>query len=131
MVDGARDRWYPLLLLDAAWGLLWSNDFQFASKKAFNQRKVLYDSIVRVLRDSLCDTGTAAVGAATSDDDPALPGWQWPSADSSSPRVSATPSVNAAMYAFAEDGSVRRVVHTLKDPVAYACARDAARSFSN
>eukprot|EP01033_Poteriospumella_lacustris_P010949 gene10951-7789_t len=139
VVDGARDRWYPLLLLDAAWGLLWSNDFQFASKKAFNQRRVLYDSIAHVLRDGLCvgATGGARSDAPSDDEDdaPAMPGWQWPPADRSPSLLSGgarTPSASAAaMYALAEDGSVRRVVHTLKDPVAFACAKDAARSFPN
>lgn len=50
MIDGARDRWYPLLLLDAGLSLLLTDEYTFISKKAFNQKKVLYDSIIHAAK---------------------------------------------------------------------------------
>jgi hypothetical protein len=45
VVDGARSRWSNLLFLDAVFYLLEFNQFQSASRRAFNQQQVLYNCI--------------------------------------------------------------------------------------
>jgi hypothetical protein len=45
VVDGARSRWSNLLFLDAVFYLLEFNQFQSASRRAYNQQQVLYNCI--------------------------------------------------------------------------------------
>jgi hypothetical protein len=52
VVDGARFRWCPLLLLDAVLYLLSHNGFQFPTRRAFCQQKVLYECILAELEES-------------------------------------------------------------------------------
>lgn len=51
VVDGARSRWWPLLVMDAAIHLLDSNTWCFSSRRAFNQHKALFDAILVVLAE--------------------------------------------------------------------------------
>lgn len=51
MVDGARTRWWPLLVMDAAAHLLGTNTWCFASRRAFYQHKALFDAILTVVAD--------------------------------------------------------------------------------
>jgi hypothetical protein len=115
VIDGARDRWYPLLLLDAALGLLWSNDFSFNSKKAFNQRKVLYDCIVRVLRRTELYPLQPMFSPSF------LASIDWHSSLS-------TPST----FFISDDGQLKKCSGMpLKDDVAFQRAEDAHRLFPN
>mmetsp|Transcript_15820 Transcript_15820/g.17129 ORF Transcript_15820/g.17129 Transcript_15820/m.17129 type:complete len:632 (+) Transcript_15820:365-2260(+) len=52
VVDGARARWFPLLLLDALIFILHNNYFRFATRRAFNQLEVLYDCILEEVKIS-------------------------------------------------------------------------------
>jgi hypothetical protein len=50
VVDGARTRWYPLLLLDAIIFILHNNFFRFATRRAFNQLEILYNCILEEIQ---------------------------------------------------------------------------------
>lgn len=50
VVDGARVRWFPLLLLDAMIFILHNNFFRFATRRAFNQLEILYGCILEEIQ---------------------------------------------------------------------------------
>jgi hypothetical protein len=52
VVDGARARWFPLILLDAMIFILHNNFFRFGTRRAFNQVEVLYNCILEEVHAS-------------------------------------------------------------------------------
>lgn len=52
VVDGARGKWCPLLLLDAMVQLLNTRSWCFTSRRVFDQRKALADAVLDVLAES-------------------------------------------------------------------------------
>lgn len=55
VVDGARARWWPLLVFDGMLHLLMLNTWSFASRRAFNQHRVFFDAVLAAIEDADSD----------------------------------------------------------------------------